>query len=317
VLELDTLHRRFTVTHPDGSSAVVRALDGLSFSVARGELCGFLGPNGAGKTTAMRAVVGVTRLDGGSVRWDGQPIDAEVRRRTGYLPEERGLYPKMRVAEHLVYLARLHGVPRRDAERRSAALLEELDLAERAGDDVEALSLGNQQRVQLAAALVHEPDLLVLDEPFSGLDPIAVDTMSSLLRVRAEAGAAVVFSSHQLDLVEDLCGTVAIVAAGRTVLSGEVATLRAAGERRLHLAVEGGADWRSVRSPGVELLHADGDEATYALAPEADPVAVIDLAHHAGRVTRIFLEQPRLSQLFRDAVGGAGAPPGPVLGRDA
>jgi ABC-2 type transport system ATP-binding protein len=201
VLEIDALRRCF---------GAVRALDGLSFSVARGELCGFLGPNGAGKTTAMRAVLGVTRLDGGEVRWDGRPVGRAVRRRTGYLPEERGLYPKMLVAEHLVYLGRLHGLAAADARRRTEQLLGELGLEDRADTEVESLSLGNQQRVQLAAALVHDPELLVLDEPFSGLDPIAVNTMSAMLRRRAEAGAAVVFSSHQLDLVEDLCGTVAV-----------------------------------------------------------------------------------------------------------
>lgn len=306
MLELDGLHRRFAATRSGDPYAQVRALDGLTFTVARGELCGFLGPNGAGKTTAMRAVVGVTRLDAGQVRWDGAPITAAVRRRTGYLPEERGLYPKMRVAEHLVYLARLHGVARGDAETRAGALLEELGLTARADDDVEALSLGNQQRVQLAAALVHDPELLVLDEPFSGLDPIAVDTMSAMLRARAAAGAAVVFSSHQLDLVEDLCDTVAVIAAGRTVLSGEVTSLRTAGGRRLHLAVEGGADWSGLVGPGVRLVTTERDAATLQLAAEADPAAVIARAGRSGRITRVSLEEPRLSELFRDAVGGAG-----------
>lgn len=315
MLELDTLHRRFAAPRSDAPAAVVRALDGLSFTVARGELCGFLGPNGAGKTTAMRAVVGVTRLDEGQVRWDGVPIGAAVRARTGYLPEERGLYPKMRVAEHLIYLARLHGISREGAERRTTALLEELGLAERAGHDVEALSLGNQQRVQLAAALVHDPELLVLDEPFSGLDPLAVDTMSAMLRARADAGAAVVFSSHQLDLVEDLCRTVAIIAEGRTVVAGEVASLRAAGVRRLHLAVEGGAAWTDAPTPGVRLVHAEGDEATFALTPDADPGALIALAQRAGRITKVALEEPRLSQLFRDAVGGANGANGVPGGR--
>ncbi|WP_083441822.1 ABC transporter ATP-binding protein [Nitriliruptor alkaliphilus] len=305
MLELDSLHRRFAAPRPEAPAAVVRALDGLSFTVARGELCGFLGPNGAGKTTAMRAVVGVTRLDAGQVRWDGVPIGSDVRGRTGYLPEERGLYPKMRVAEHLIYLARLHGISREGAVRRTEALLEELGLAERAGHHVQALSLGNQQRVQLAAALVHDPELLVLDEPFSGLDPLAVDTMSAMLQARADAGAAVMFSSHQLDLVEDLCRTVAIIAEGRTVLAGEVASLRAAGIRRVHLAVEGGADWAHAPTPGARLVHAAGDEATFALTPDADPGALIALAQRAGRITKVSLEEPRLSQLFRDAVGGA------------
>jgi ABC-2 type transport system ATP-binding protein len=302
VLELDTLHRRF---------GDVRALDGLSFTVARGELCGFLGPNGAGKTTAMRAVLGVTRLDAGEVRWDAEPVGRAVRRRTGYLPEERGLYPKMRVAEHLVYLGRLHGLDAADAARRTAALLEELGLGDRADTEVESLSLGNQQRVQLAAALVHDPELLVLDEPFSGLDPLAVDTMSAMLRRRAEAGAAVVFSSHQLDLVEDLCRTVAVVSAGRTVLAGEVAALRAAGERRLTVAVDADPAWLAGVPPGDWRLAAapegHGDPATFVLRAGTDAALVLDVAHRAGRLTRVSLEPPRLSQLFREAVGDGAA----------
>jgi ABC-2 type transport system ATP-binding protein len=298
LLELDALHRRF---------GEVRALDGLSFSVARGELCGFLGPNGAGKTTAMRAVLGVTRLDGGEVRWDGRPVGRAVRRRTGYLPEERGLYPKMRVAEHLVYLGRLHGASATDARRRTDDLLGELGLEGRADTEVESLSLGNQQRVQLAAALVHDPELLVLDEPFSGLDPIAVDTMSAMLRRRAEAGAAVVFSSHQLDLVEDLCGTVAVVAEGRTVLAGEVEALRAAGERRLTVATDDGRGWLAEVPPGDWRLVGDADGtghgAAFVLGRDADPAVILDVARARGRLTRVRLEPPRLSQLFRDAIG--------------
>jgi ABC-2 type transport system ATP-binding protein len=299
VLELDALHRRF---------GDVTALDGLSFRVARGELCGFLGPNGAGKTTAMRAVLGVTKLDAGQVRWDGAPVDRAVRRRTGYLPEERGLYPKMRVAEHLVYLGRLHGLAAADARRRTAALLDELGLGDRAADEVESLSLGNQQRVQLAAALVHDPELLVLDEPFSGLDPIAVDTMSAMLRDRAEAGAAVVFSSHQIDLVEDLCRTVAVVADGRTVLAGDVAALRGAGERRLVVATDAAPDWVDQVAPGPHrlLVRPDqvGSPATFVLDADGDPTPVLDVARRVGRLLRVSLEPPRLSELFRDAVGG-------------
>jgi ABC-2 type transport system ATP-binding protein len=298
VLEIDALRRCF---------GAVRALDGLSFSVARGELCGFLGPNGAGKTTAMRAVLGVTRLDGGEVRWDGRPVGRAVRRRTGYLPEERGLYPKMLVAEHLVYLGRLHGLAAADARRRTEQLLGELGLEDRADTEVESLSLGNQQRVQLAAALVHDPELLVLDEPFSGLDPIAVDTMSAMLRRRAEAGAAVVFSSHQLDLVEDLCGTVAVAAAGRTVLAGEVETLRAAGERRLTVAIDGGSAWLTEVPPGdwrlAPVSDGTGEGATFVLGRDADPAVILDVARRRGTLTRVRLEAPRLSQLFRDAVG--------------
>jgi ABC-2 type transport system ATP-binding protein len=203
------------------------ALDGFSFEVGAGQMFGFVGPNGAGKTTTMRIVLGVLAPDSGEVRWDGQPLDRETRRTIGYMPEERGLYPKMRVAEQLVYLAELHGLDVREAEASAARWIERLGLAERAEDTVEELSLGNQQRVQLAAALVHGPRLLVLDEPFSGLDPVGVDVLSEVLLTEVrERGVPVVFSSHQLDLVERLCDAVAIVRDGLLVASGGIDELR-------------------------------------------------------------------------------------------
>jgi ABC-2 type transport system ATP-binding protein len=197
---------------------------------------GFVGPNGAGKTTAMRIILGVLAPDGGEVRWRDEPVDARTRRRFGYMPEERGLYPKMRVRAQLTYLAALHGVeaPEAAADR----WIERLGLTERAEDRVEALSLGNQQRVQLAAALVHEPELLVLDEPFSGLDPVGVDVLSGVLKEYAATGVPVVFSSHQLELVERLCEAVAIIKDGRLVASGTVEALRGPGHKVVREVVE-------------------------------------------------------------------------------
>src|SRR6187200_220498 len=196
MLELIDLRRRF---------GDVVALDGVSFEVPPGRIVGFVGRNGAGKTTAMRISLGVLEADAGQVRWRGEAIDTGVRRRFGYMPEERGLYPKMKVLEQIVYLARLHGYSKSAATDAATALLERLGLGERLGDNVETLSLGNQQRAQIAAALVHDPDVLILDEPFSGLDPMAVDSVAGVLQERAAAGTAVLFSSHQLDLVERLC----------------------------------------------------------------------------------------------------------------
>jgi ABC-2 type transport system ATP-binding protein len=293
VLELDSLRRVY---------GDVVALDGLSFAVRPGQLCGFLGPNGSGKTTAMRAVLGVTRLDGGEVRWRGALITAQMRAATGYLPEERGLYAKMPIGEQLVYFARLHGSSAAAAASRVAELLDKLGLRDRMGDPTEKLSLGNQQRVQFAAALVHEPDLLVLDEPFSGLDPIAVDTMSLLLREQAERGAAVVFSSHQLDLVEDLCTTVAIVNRGRTVLHGEVRALKARGPTRLRVTVDGDDGWLSSIPVGAEVIGRNNGEVTLVLGDDVDAVGVLQHARTSGVVTAMSLEQPRLSELFRDAM---------------
>jgi ABC-2 type transport system ATP-binding protein len=295
LLELHGLYRRF---------GDVVALDGLSLRVEAGELCGFVGPNGAGKTTAMRCAVGVTEPDSGTVTWQGRPRDRGASGHTGYMPEERGLYPRMRLHEQLVYLARLHGVPAGEAATSADRWIERLGLSDRRDAAVEELSLGNQQRVQLAAALVHDPQLLVLDEPFSGLDPIAVEVMSDVLRERADAGVAVVFSSHQLDLVEDLCRTVAVVDRGRMVLRGEVAALRRQGDRRLRLGVAGGATgWTAALPAGAELAGSRDGTATIVLAPDLDPAAVIDLARAAGRLVTVHLDEPRLSELFRDAVG--------------
>jgi ABC-2 type transport system ATP-binding protein len=196
------------------------ALDGLSLTVEPGQVHGFVGPNGAGKTTAMRIALGLLRPVAGEVRWEGRPLDDEARRRFGYMPEERGLYPKMRLRDQLVWFARIHGASRHEADRAAVALAERLGLGERLGARVEELSLGNQQRAQLAVALVHEPPLLVLDEPFSGLDPVGVDVLSEVLLERARAGVGVLFSSHQLELVERLCDTVTIINRGRAVAAG-------------------------------------------------------------------------------------------------
>lgn len=293
MLELRGLQRRF---------GDVVALDGIDLVVGRGELCGFLGPNGAGKTTAMRCAVGVTTPDVGTVHIDGRPLELQRRRRTGYMPEERGLYPRMRVHEQLVYLARLHGMSTADATASATTWIDRLGLTDRRDDAVEELSLGNQQRVQLAAALVHDPTLLVLDEPFSGLDPIAVDVMSDVLRERADAGVAVVFSSHQLDLVEDLCRSVAVVDAGRVVLRGDVRELKRAGDRRLRVAVDGDPGWVAALPVDTEVVARANGEVTVALGAEADPGEVIELARAGGPLLHVRLEEPRLSELFRDAL---------------
>ncbi len=224
----------------------------MTFTVPDGEIVGFVGPNGAGKTTTMRIALGVLAPDAGEVRWNGQLLDAEARRRFGYMPEERGLYPKMKVREQLVYLARLHGLSRPDASRRAAETIEVLGVAERENDRVENLSLGNQQRVQLAAALVHRPDVLILDEPFSGLDPVGVDALTGVLRRETvEHGVPVVFSSHQLDLVERLCDRVVLIDHGKIVAAGTIAELRSSRERRRLRVQRGGRSRRVVRrDPG-------------------------------------------------------------------
>jgi ABC-2 type transport system ATP-binding protein len=280
------------------------ALDDVSFTVPEGRIVGFVGPNGAGKTTAMRIALGVLTPDAGAVRWRGEAVDARVRRRFGYMPEERGLYPKMRVIDQLVYLARLHGVAKADARRRAEETIEVLGVAERANDRVEALSLGNQQRVQLASALVHEPDVLVLDEPFSGLDPVGVDVLSGVLRRQAaNHGVPVVFSSHQLELVERLCDSVVLIDRGRIVAQGTIGELRARRERRLFLVqVRGGSDEWYGSIPGVGLVEVRTDGAVLELADDVDEQRVLDLARASGDVVRFGPVHPTLAELFREVV---------------
>src|SRR6185437_8890851 len=208
------------------------ALENLSVAIRAGELFGFVGRNGAGKTTTMRIVLGVLAADAGEVRWAGAALDFATRRRIGYMPEERGLYPKMRCLEQLVYLAGLHGMGEATAREAGRRWLERFELAERQDDELQALSMGNQQRMHLAAALVFEPEILVLDEPFAGLDPVAVDVMTEVLRERADAGLPVIFSSHEPDLVERICDRVAIIDDGRLVASGTVEELGRGGPER-------------------------------------------------------------------------------------
>ena len=280
----------------------VMALDGCTFAARPGRLTGFLGPNGAGKTTAMRAVFGLVELDAGMVRWHGHPVSAAERARFGYMPEERGLYPRMRVRDQLIYLGQLCGRRDRDVARSVDSWLERLGLAARAADRLDALSHGNQQRVQLIAALVNDPDLLVLDEPFSGLDPIAMSAMSELLSGRAGGGTTVLFSSHQLDLVEDLCQDVVIIDHGRIVLAGDLAELRAkAPDRFVDIRYRGPApDWTQLAA--LELAESKDGRARLRVGRNTDLAAVVAAARDRAEVVSFAYQPPTLSELFSQAV---------------
>jgi len=294
LLELDGLTRRY---------GAITALDDLSFSIPAGQVVGFLGPNGAGKTTTMRAVFGLTDLDAGAVRWNGAPVGQPERRRFGYMPEERGLYPSMLVGDQLEYLGRLHGMSAPDAAAATGTWLERLGIADRAGSKVESLSHGNQQRIQLAAALVHGPELLILDEPLAGLDPAGIDAIGDVLVEQARAGCCVVFSSHQLDLVEDLCEAVTIIDHGRLVVTGSVDDLATSGPRRLVVRVEGNRDegWAR-RITGVTVSEVDRGALRLALDESVDSQSVLEAAMAAGRVTEFVFERRRLSEVFREAL---------------
>ena len=278
------------------------ALDGLTFDVRPGELFGFVGSNGAGKTTTMRIILGVLAADSGRVVLGGAPVDLDVRRRIGYMPAERGLYPKMKVGEQLTYLARLHGMSVADATDAVERWTVRLGVESRIGDTVDTLSTGNQQRVQLAAALVHDPDVLVLDEPFSGLDPVAVDVMSEVLAEKTAAGVPVLFSSHQLELVEQLCDRVAIIARGELLALGTDDELRAGQPVQLDVLVTGAPRGWADGIPGVHTVHEVGDRTRVELAPGADDQAVLATALGHGPVSGFTPHRPPLADLFREVV---------------
>ncbi len=295
MLEIDRVTRRF---------GDLVALDQLSFGVEPGQMFGFVGSNGAGKTTTMRIVMGLDDPNEGQVRFAGAPIDGEVRARFGYMPEERGLYPKTPPLRQLTYLGRLHRLDKRTASERAQVLLERFGLSDRMHEPLENLSLGNQQRVQLAAALVHEPQLLMLDEPFSGLDPVGVDALTEVLMERVDRGVPVVFSSHQLELVERLCDAVAIIDAGRLVAAGPVEQLRATnGRRLLRIEVEGPdpTGWAE-RVPGLHVQARDATGVVVLLDEAVDDQLVLAAAQAAGAVRHFAAVRPTLAELYREAV---------------
>jgi ABC-2 type transport system ATP-binding protein len=276
-------------------------LDGVDLEVPAGKVVGLLGPNGAGKTTLMRILFGVLQPDAGEVEWDGRTADDRDRRSWGYMPQERGLYREMRTVELLTWIARLHGLDRTTGAARSMALLEQLGLGDRARDKIEDLSGGMAQRVQLAAAMVHEPDLLVLDEPFAGLDPVAVEFLSRVIEGHVDAGRNLLFSSHQLDLVEDLCESITLIHQGRVVLEGDLGALKAASpERYLRVDVPVERSW--FRS-GVAQVVSGGAGARLRLDPGADPGAVLDTVRSHAEVRDFGVEAPSLSDLFLAAAG--------------
>jgi ABC-2 type transport system ATP-binding protein len=292
VLEISDLYQRF------GERI---AVDKLSLTVGKGELVGLVGRNGAGKTTTMRAVMGIFHPLGGSIRWSGHLVGMADRLRFGYMPEERGLYQQMRVLDQIAYFARLHGIELHAARKQAQKWLVSLGLEGRELDRVAALSHGNQQRVQLAVALVYQPELLVLDEPFAGLDPSAVDSLSDVLRAEVERGTEVLFSSHQLDLVERLCQRVVIVEQGRVLASGTLDELRARVPQRLRVLVSTSVDWTAALK-GIDVIRRDSEGVLLAVAPGMDTQAVLRLAMEAGTVEHFGFESGGLLDLYRQLV---------------
>jgi ABC-2 type transport system ATP-binding protein len=282
-------------------------VDRLSFAIAPGEVFALLGPNGAGKTTAVRMLVGILRPDEGRIetRFEGRAGSVPPPGLTGYLPEDRGLYRELPVHRSLVYFGRLRGLERAAAERAATAWLERVGLRDRAGERLDALSKGNQQRVQLGAALLHRPALAVLDEPFSGLDPISQEFFLDLLRDLRAAGTAVLLSAHQMDLVERAADRVLLVNHGREILCGSLEELRGRIDRRqrLRLTVEPGADPAALsRDPDVEASSRDGDEILVTLRAGASLPPFLARCAALAPLRAIVTERPRLHDVFVRAV---------------
>ena len=297
-LQIDHVTKRYGTTV---------ALDGLTFEVPAGEVFGFLGANGAGKTTTMRICLGIIRADDGEIRWADRPVDTLPRRTWGYLPEERGLYHRMGVLDQLVYFASLYGEPPAVARRAALDWLDRFRIPEYADKRAEELSKGNQQKVQFIAAILHRPEVLLMDEPFTGLDPINLVILREAFTELRDQGRTLIFSTHQMEAAEALCESVAIVDRGRLVAGGRLRDLkRASGRRWIRIAVEGAnpaPDWFDGLA-GVDRVRRDAAGAELELLAGSDPAAI--LAAVLGRnasVSHFEVIDPSLEALFIDLVG--------------
>jgi ABC-2 type transport system ATP-binding protein len=296
-LVIDSLVKRF---------GAVAALDGLSFTVDDGQVFGFLGANGAGKTTTMRILLNILRADSGTATWKGVPTTRLGAETWGYLPEERGLYPRMEVLDQLVHFAALHGVPRRNAATTARAWLDRFGIPDYAKRRAEELSKGNQQKVQFIAAILHDPAVLLMDEPFVGLDPINVALLQEAFLEMRDRGKTLVFSTHQMEMVEELCEAVAIVDRGRVVVAGPTKEVkRSSGRRVVRLGVFGdpALPWLA-ELDGVAVTRRGEDYTELYVAPERDPESVLHAALARGEhISRFEIGDPSIEQIFVERVG--------------
>jgi len=299
-LVLDGLVKRF---------GAITALDGISFEVRRGEVFGFLGANGAGKTTTMRIVLDILRPDAGAATWEGTPTIDVPRETWGYLPEERGLYPRLEVLDQLVFFASLYGIPRDVAAARGREWLARFRISDYEKRRAEELSKGNQQKVQLIAAILHEPAVLLMDEPFVGLDPVNVALLKEAFDEMRERGSTLVFSTHQMEMVEELCESVALIDKGRLVVAGPIRDVkRSTGRRVVRLALDGSGGAGAVpwlaSVPGVRISRVGQDYTELDVDRDVDPEVILRAAlDHGERVTNFLIADPSIEEIFIERVG--------------
>ncbi|MFI5103516.1 MAG: ABC transporter ATP-binding protein [Terriglobales bacterium] len=279
------------------------AVDNLSFSIGEGAVFGLLGPNGAGKTSTIRMMIGITAPDSGAINVFGKPFERKSLHNIGYLPEERGLYKKMKIVDQLVFLGELHGMNAAVARKKAIAWCERLEIAEKLQSKVEELSKGMQQKIQFIAALLHEPDFVIMDEPFYGLDPVNAGLLKDVLMDLKKSGKTILFSTHRMDQVERLCDSICLIDKGHPVLQGELKEVKSRyGKRNVQIQYEGGGDF--LQDKALVASYDDyGNYVEVKLAPGADPQDLLRLAMERVRVNRFELMEPSMEEIFKEVVG--------------
>jgi len=302
------------VEHINKSFAQLHVIKDLSMEVKEGTIFGFLGANGAGKTTTMRMILDILRPDSGRITWDGEDVREVPRRNWGYLPEERGLYPKMKVDEQLIFLARLNGLSKQDAQKELDEWLERFQITGYRKRKIEELSKGNQQKVQFLATVLHDPLILVMDEPFSGLDPVNANVLKEAFLEMHRRGKTIIFSTHQLEQVEELCQDVVIINKGETIVQGSVREVKRQHGRnvvRLKLDNDPEASWLDTLE-GVQVTKRRQDYIEMQIQADRNPNFIVEAAlQHGGIINRFELAEPSLTDIFIERVGNVALPDAP------
>jgi len=279
------------------------AVDDLSFKIEQGAVFGLLGPNGAGKTSTIRMMIGITAPDSGTVRVFDQPFDRKCLEKVGYLPEERGLYKKMKMLDQLVFLAELHGMAAAAARQKAIEWCERLEISEKLASKVEELSKGMQQKIQFIAAILHDPDFIIMDEPFAGLDPVNVNLLKDVLLDMKKRGKTILFSTHRMDQVEKLCDSICLINKGKPVIQGDLKKVKAQyGKNNVQIGYEGNGDFLQ-HNTLVSSFNDYGNYVEVRLAPGADAQQLLRMVADHSRVNRFELMEPSLEEIFIEVVG--------------